>query len=63
MGFSFPINIAQDERKGAINRAPAVFMDGAMYFGQDRLDFIEETLQAPYQRYFAQSSSPVVITR
>jgi len=26
--------------------APTLFMDGAMYFGQDRLDFIEEALQA-----------------
>ncbi|MDH4040085.1 MAG: DsbA family protein, partial [Gammaproteobacteria bacterium] len=26
--------------------APTMFMDGAMYFGQDRLDFIEEALQA-----------------
>ncbi len=25
--------------------APTLFMDGAMYFGQDRLDFIEEALQ------------------
>jgi 2-hydroxychromene-2-carboxylate isomerase len=25
---------------------PTLFMDGAMYFGQDRLDFIEEALQA-----------------
>ena len=24
---------------------PTLFMDDAMYFGQDRLDFIEETLQ------------------
>lgn len=26
--------------------APTLFMDGAMYFGQDRLDFIEEALRA-----------------
>ena len=26
--------------------APTLFMDGAMYFGQDRLDFIEAALQA-----------------
>jgi 2-hydroxychromene-2-carboxylate isomerase len=26
--------------------APTLFLDGAMYFGQDRLDFIEEALQA-----------------
>ncbi len=26
--------------------APTLFMDGQMYFGQDRLDFIEEALQA-----------------
>jgi 2-hydroxychromene-2-carboxylate isomerase len=26
--------------------APTLFMDGAMYFGQDRLDFIEQALQA-----------------
>jgi len=26
--------------------APTFFMDGAMYFGQDRLDFVEEALQA-----------------
>lgn len=26
--------------------APTLFMDGEMYFGQDRLDFIEEALQA-----------------
>jgi len=26
--------------------APTLFMDGSMYFGQDRLDFIEEALQA-----------------
>lgn len=26
--------------------APTMFMDGAMYFGQDRLDFVEEALQA-----------------
>ena len=26
--------------------APTMFMDGAMYFGQDRLDFIEEALKA-----------------
>lgn len=26
--------------------APTLFMDGAMYFGQDRLDFIEEVLRA-----------------
>ncbi len=26
--------------------APTLFMDGAMYFGQDRLDFIEEALKA-----------------
>jgi len=26
--------------------APTLFMDGAMYFGQDRFDFIEEALQA-----------------
>jgi 2-hydroxychromene-2-carboxylate isomerase len=26
--------------------APTLFIDGAMYFGQDRLDFIEEALQA-----------------
>ena len=26
--------------------APTLFMDGAMYFGQDRLDFIEEALQS-----------------
>jgi 2-hydroxychromene-2-carboxylate isomerase len=25
--------------------APTLFMDGQMYFGQDRLDFIEEALQ------------------
>ena len=25
--------------------APTLFMDGAMYFGQDRLDFIEEALR------------------
>ena len=25
--------------------APTMFMDGEMYFGQDRLDFIEEALQ------------------
>lgn len=25
--------------------APTLFMDGAMYFGQDRLDFIEEALK------------------
>jgi 2-hydroxychromene-2-carboxylate isomerase len=25
---------------------PTLFMDGAMYFGQDRLDFIEEALRA-----------------
>ncbi len=27
--------------------APTLFMDDDMYFGQDRLDFIEEALQAP----------------
>ena len=26
--------------------APTLFMDGEMYFGQDRLDFVEEALQA-----------------
>ncbi len=26
--------------------APTLFMDGAMYFGQDRFDFIEEALRA-----------------
>lgn len=26
--------------------APTFFMDGEMYFGQDRLDFVEEALQA-----------------
>ncbi len=26
--------------------APTLFMDGAMYFGQDRLDFVEEALKA-----------------
>lgn len=26
--------------------APTLFMDGAMYFGQDRLDFVEEALRA-----------------
>ena len=25
--------------------APTLFMDGEMYFGQDRLDFVEEALQ------------------
>ena len=25
---------------------PTLFMDGEMYFGQDRLDFIEEALRA-----------------
>ena len=35
--------------EGAVERgvfgAPTLFMDGAMYFGQDRLDFVEEALQ------------------
>ena len=31
--------------KGAFG-APTMYMDGEMYFGQDRLDFIEEALQA-----------------
>ena len=26
--------------------APTMFMDGEMFFGQDRLDFVEEALQA-----------------
>ena len=26
--------------------APSMYMDGQMYFGQDRLDFVEEALQA-----------------
>jgi 2-hydroxychromene-2-carboxylate isomerase len=26
--------------------APTLFLDGAMYFGQDRLDFIEEAIKA-----------------
>ena len=26
--------------------APTLFMDGAMYFGQDRFDFIEDALRA-----------------
>ena len=26
--------------------APTMYMDGQMYFGQDRLDFVEEALQA-----------------
>lgn len=26
--------------------APTMFMDGAMYFGQDRLDFVEEALRS-----------------
>ena len=30
--------------RGALG-APTMFMDGEMYFGQDRLDFIEEALQ------------------
>ncbi len=25
--------------------APTLFMDGQMYFGQDRLDFVEEALR------------------
>jgi 2-hydroxychromene-2-carboxylate isomerase len=36
--------------EGAVERgvfgAPTLFLDGAMYFGQDRLDFVEEALQA-----------------
>ncbi len=36
--------------EGAVARgvfgAPTMFMDGEMYFGQDRLDFVEEALQA-----------------
>lgn len=31
--------------KGAFG-APTMYMDGEMYFGQDRLDFIEEALQS-----------------
>jgi 2-hydroxychromene-2-carboxylate isomerase len=26
--------------------APTLFLDGAMYFGQDRLDFIEDAIKA-----------------
>jgi len=26
--------------------APTFFMDGEMYFGQDRLDFVQEALQS-----------------
>ena len=32
-------------KRGAFG-APTLFMDGEMYFGQDRLDFIEEALMA-----------------
>mgnify|MGYP003381092570 CR=1 FL=1 len=38
------VNTESVVARGAFG-APTLFMDGAMYFGQDRLDFIEEALQ------------------
>ena len=44
------VDVPVDDLEAAVARgvfgAPTLFMAGAMYFGQDRLDFIEEALQA-----------------
>jgi 2-hydroxychromene-2-carboxylate isomerase len=38
-------NTEEAVRRGAFG-APTMFVDGQMYFGQDRLDFVREALQA-----------------
>ena len=38
-------NTEEAVSRGAFG-APTMYMDGEMYFGQDRLDFVEEALQA-----------------
>jgi 2-hydroxychromene-2-carboxylate isomerase len=39
-----------DDTNAAVERglfgAPTMFVDGTMFFGQDRLDFVEEALAA-----------------
>lgn len=39
------ISATEEAVEREIFGAPTMFMDGEMYFGQDRLDFIEEALQ------------------
>ncbi|CAM3517255.1 2-hydroxychromene-2-carboxylate isomerase [Parendozoicomonas haliclonae] len=39
------ITVTEEAVAREVFGAPTLFMDGEMYFGQDRLDFIEEALQ------------------
>ena len=41
------IAVTEDAVQRGVFGAPSLFVGGAMFFGQDRLEFVREALQTP----------------